>query len=89
VNCVVPWGTFSTDPDAYRRDSRFHPEIDFFAKSAGQMGDYDRSMRTHRGVLERPFAVPEDVSAAVLYLPSDRGAFASGQVFTIEGGTLG
>jgi 2-hydroxycyclohexanecarboxyl-CoA dehydrogenase len=88
VNCVAPWGTFSSDPAAYSRGSRFHPDNNFFGKAAGRMSDFDKSMRLRKGVLERPYAQPEDVSAAVLYLASDRASFITGQVFTVDGGTL-
>jgi 2-hydroxycyclohexanecarboxyl-CoA dehydrogenase len=88
VNCVAPYGTMSDDPAAYSRGSRFHPDNDFFRKTLGNISPADRAKRQRTGVLERPFAKPEDVSAAVLYLASDRASFITGQVFTVDGGTL-
>ena len=37
---------------------------------------------------QRPVAVPEEVSAVVVYLASDRAAFTTGQIITVDGGTL-
>lgn len=88
VNCVAPWGTFSTDPAAYSRGSRFHPDNDFFRKALGDISDADRARRQRPSALERPYANPEDISAAVLYLASARAGFQTGQVLTVDGGTL-
>lgn len=88
VNCVAPYGTMSDDPAAYSRGSRFHPDNDYFRKTLGHIRPADRAKRQRMGVLERSLAKPEDVSAAVLYLASDRASFNTGQVFTVDGGTL-
>jgi 2-hydroxycyclohexanecarboxyl-CoA dehydrogenase len=88
VNCVAPWGTFADDPAAYSRGSRFHPDNDFFRKALGDISPADRAKRTRPGVLERPYAKPEEVSSAVLYLASDRASFVTGTIFTVDGGTL-
>jgi 2-hydroxycyclohexanecarboxyl-CoA dehydrogenase len=85
---VAPWGTFSANPADYSRGSRFHPDNDFFRKALGNISESDRAKRTRPSVLERPYAKPEDVSAAVLYLASDRASFVTGQIFTVDGGTL-
>jgi 2-hydroxycyclohexanecarboxyl-CoA dehydrogenase len=88
VNCVAPWGTFSEDPAAYSKGSRFHPDNNFFGKALAGLSDTDKLKRIRPSALERPFAMPEDVSAAVLYLASDRASFITGQIFTVDGGTL-
>lgn len=88
VNCVAPYGTLADDPAAYSKGSRFHPDNDYFRKTLGHISPADRAKRQRTGVLERPFAKPEDVSAAVLYFASDRAGFITGQIFTVDGGTL-
>jgi len=88
VNCVAPWGTFSEDPAAYSRGSRFHPDNDFFRRALPNISPADRAKRQRPSALERPYAKPEDVSAAVLYLASDRASFITGQILTVDGGTL-
>jgi NAD(P)-dependent dehydrogenase (short-subunit alcohol dehydrogenase family) len=88
VNCVAPYGTISDDPEAFSRGSRFHPESNFFARAFANSTPEDMAMRQRKGVLERALAKPEDVSAAVLYLASDRATFVTGQIFTVDGGTL-
>lgn len=88
VNCVAPYGTMSDDPAAYSRGSRFHPDNDFFRKNFGHISASDRAKRQRMGVLERAFAKPEDISAAVLYLASDRAGFVTGQILPVDGGTL-
>jgi NAD(P)-dependent dehydrogenase (short-subunit alcohol dehydrogenase family) len=78
----------SDDPAAYSRGSRFHPDNDFFRKTLGHITPADRAKRQRVGVLERALAKPEDVSAAVVYFASDRASFITGQIFTVDGGTL-
>ncbi len=88
VNCVAPYGTVSRDPAAYSKGSRFHPDNGFFQKAfAGTSAD-DMAKRARKGPLERQIALPEEVSAVVLYLASERAAFQTGQVISVDGGTL-
>lgn len=88
VNCVAPYGTVSDDPAAYSRGSRFHPEHGFFVKAFAASSPAELAKRVRSGPLERALAKPEDVAAAVLYLASERASFITGQIFTVDGGTL-
>lgn len=88
VNCVAPYGTVSDDPEAFSSGSRFNRETGFMRTAFAGSSDYDAEMRRRTGPLERQLAKPEDVSAAVLYLASDRASFVTGQIFTVDGGTL-
>ncbi len=88
VNCVAPYGTVSRDPAAYSKGSRFHPANGFFQKAFAGAKPDDMAKRARSGPLERQIALPEEVSAAVLYLASERSAFQTGQVISVDGGTL-
>ena len=88
VNAVAPYATFATDQAAYSKGSRFHPDNGFFAKGAANLSDYDKSMRQRRPVVGRPFATPEEMSGLVAYLASDRASFVTGQVWSVDGGSL-
>jgi 2-hydroxycyclohexanecarboxyl-CoA dehydrogenase len=88
VNCVAPYGTLASDPEAFSSGSRFNRETGFMRTAFAGSSDYDAKMRRRTGPLERQLATPEDVSAAVLYLASDRASFITGQIFTVDGGTL-
>lgn len=88
VNAVAPYATFAKDAEAFSSGSRFHPGNAFFADSAGKLSDADRAMRQRRTLVGRPFAVPEEISGLVAYLASDRASFVTGQVWSVDGGSL-
>jgi 2-hydroxycyclohexanecarboxyl-CoA dehydrogenase len=88
VNCVAPYGTLSDDPAAFSRGSRYHPDNAFFSRAFADVGQADMLKRRRSGPLERMLAKPEEVSAAVLYLASNRADFVTGQVMPVDGGTL-
>ena len=87
VNAIAPYGTL---PDDYEHDvssgSRFHPDgviARAYATRAAELSTIGR-----RTVLERQTAFPSEIGAAAVYLASDAAAFVTGQVLTVDGGTL-
>lgn len=88
VNAVAPYATFATDPAAFSKGSRFHPDSDFIAKSSAGQTDYDRKMRRRVVPGPREFARPEEMAAAVLYLASAQAEYVTGQILSVNGGAL-
>ena len=88
VNAVAPYATFAKEPEAFSRGSRFHPESNFFSKHAATLSEEDRAMRMRKTMVGRPFATPEEISGIVAYLASDRASFVTGQVWSVDGGSL-
>lgn len=88
VNAIAPYATITQSPEALSKGSRFHPDNDFFIKYSEKISDFDRSMRLRKTLVGRPFAVPEEMSGLVAYLASDRASFVTGQVWSVDGGSL-
>lgn len=88
VNCVAPYGTISTDPDAFSKGSRFNPDDGFFRKAFAGASPDDMVRRARRTVLGRPVATAQEVATLAVYLASDRAGFTTGQVYAVDGGSL-
>ena len=88
VNAVAPYATFAKDPAAFSRGSRFHPDNSEFLGFSATLSEEDRAMRMRRTMLGRPFAVPEEIAGLTVYLASNRAGFVTGQVWSVDGGSL-
>lgn len=88
VNAVAPYATFARDPAAFSKGSRFNPDNHSFMEYSAKLSDADKAMRMRKTVVGRPFAVPEEMSGLVAYLASDRASFVTGQVWSVDGGSL-
>ncbi|AMO70596.1 SDR family NAD(P)-dependent oxidoreductase [Sphingorhabdus sp. M41] len=86
VNCVAPYGTMSSDPEAFSSGSRFRG--DFFAKLFKGTSPEDAAKRARTTVVGRPMAMPEEVASLVVWLASNNAGFVTGQVYPVDGGSL-
>ncbi len=88
VNAIAPYATIASDPAAFSKGSRFHPESGLFSGGMDSISEEDRALRQRRTYVGKPFAQPEELSGLVAFLVSERASFITGQVYPIDGGSL-
>jgi 2-hydroxycyclohexanecarboxyl-CoA dehydrogenase len=88
VNCVAPYGTVSSDPEAFSRGSRFNADNAFFVTKFAGVSPDDMKKRARQTVVGRPVATPEEVASLAVYLASDMAGFITGQIYPVDGGSL-
>lgn len=87
VNAIAPYATFATNPEAFSKGSRFHPETGMWAGGVSTTPE-EQALMQRRTFVGRPFATPAELSAVVALLASNRASFVTGQIWPIDGGCL-
>lgn len=88
VNAIAPYATISTDPAAFSKGSRFHPESGLFSKGTASVREEDKAIRQRRTYVGKPFADPKEMAGMVVFLASARASFITGQIYAVDGGAL-
>jgi 2-hydroxycyclohexanecarboxyl-CoA dehydrogenase len=86
VNAIAPYGTLPQSDQDISAGSRWHPD-GVIARLLSTRAD-ELSAVGRRTVLERQFAFPFEIGAAAVYLASNAAEFVTGQVLSVDGGTL-